>query len=138
MKHLKKYLEDNPPLVLILSFLFLIIIGSLLLSLPISQNTERVPYIDCFFTATSAVCVTGLVTVATYSAWSVLGKIIIIVLIQMGGLGFMTFATLIALVMGRRITLKDRLIIKEQTNSIDMQGMVKPVSYTHLTLPTKA
>ncbi len=129
MKHLKKYLEDNPPLVLILSFLFLIIIGSLLLSLPISQNTTRVPYIDCFFTATSAVCVTGLVTVATYSAWSVLGKIIIIILIQMGGLGFMTFATLIALVMGRRITLKDRLIIKEQTNSIDMQGMVKLIKY---------
>ncbi|MDD6905274.1 MAG: potassium transporter TrkG, partial [Finegoldia magna] len=85
--------------------------------------------IDCLFTATSAVCVTGLVTVATYSAWSVLGKLIIIILIQMGGLGFMTFATLIALVMGRRITLKDRLIIKEQTNSIDMKGMVKLIRY---------
>lgn len=129
MKHLKKYLEDNPPLVLILSFLFLIIVGSLLLSLPISQNATKVPYIDCLFTATSAVCVTGLVTVATYSTWSVLGKLIIIILIQMGGLGFMTFATLIALVMGRRITLKDRLIIKEQTNSIDMQGMVKLIRY---------
>lgn len=129
MKHLKKYLEDNPPLVLILSFLFLIIVGSLLLSLPISQNATKVPYIDCLFTATSAVCVTGLVTVATYSAWSVLGKLIIIILIQMGGLGFMTFATLIALVMGRRITLKDRLIIKEQTNSIDMKGMVKLIRY---------
>lgn len=129
MKHLKKYLEDNPPLVLILSFIFLIIVGSLLLSLPISQNATKVPYIDCLFTATSSVCVTGLVTVATYSTWSALGKLIIIILIQMGGLGFMTFATLIALVMGRRITLKDRLIIKEQTNSIDMQGMVKLIRY---------
>lgn len=99
------------------------------MSLPISQNATKVTYIDCLFTATSAVCVTGLVTVATYSAWSVLGKLIIIILIQMGGLGFMTFATLIALVMGRRITLKDRLIIKEQTNSIDMQGMVKLIRY---------
>lgn len=99
------------------------------MSLPISQNATKVPYIDCLFTATSAVCVTGLVTVATYSAWSVLGKLIIIILIQMGGLGFMTFATLIALVMGRRITLKDRLIIKEQTNSIDMKGMVKLIRY---------
>ncbi|MDU4208901.1 MAG: TrkH family potassium uptake protein [Finegoldia magna] len=129
MKHLKKYLEDNPPLVLILSFLFLIVVGSLLLSLPISQNATKVPYIDCLFTATSSVCVTGLVTVATYSTWSFFGKLIIIILIQMGGLGFMTFATLIALVMGRRITLKDRLIIKEQTNSIDMQGMVKLIRY---------
>jgi len=129
MKHLKKYLEDNPPLVLILSFIFLIIVGSLLLSLPISQNATKVPYIDCLFTATSSVCVTGLVTVATYSTWSALGKLIIIILIQMGGLGFMTFATLIALVMGRRITLKDRLIIKEQTNSINMKGMVKLIRY---------
>ncbi|MCC2717008.1 TrkH family potassium uptake protein [Finegoldia magna] len=129
MKRLKKYLEDNPPLVLILSFLFLIVVGSLLLSLPISQNATKVPYIDCLFTATSSVCVTGLVTVATYSTWSFFGKLIIIILIQMGGLGFMTFATLIALVMGRRITLKDRLIIKEQTNSIDMQGMVKLIRY---------
>ena len=129
MKRLKKYLEDNPPLVLILSFLLLIIVGSLLLSLPISQNATKVPYIDCLFTATSSVCVTGLVTVATYSTWSFFGKLIIIILIQMGGLGFMTFATLIALVMGRRITLKDRLIIKEQTNSIDMQGMVKLIRY---------
>lgn len=129
MKRLKKYLEDNPPLVLILSFLFLIIVGSLLLSLPISQNATKVPYIDCLFTATSSVCVTGLVTVATYSTWSFFGKLIIIILIQMGGLGFMTFATLIALVMGRRITLKDRLIIKEQTNSIDMKGMVKLIRY---------
>ena len=129
MKRLKRYLEDNPPLVLILSFLLLIFVGSLLLSLPISQSMGKIPYIDCLFTATSAVCVTGLVTVATFSAWSVLGKIIIIILIQMGGLGFMTFATLIALVMGRRITLKDRLIIKEQTNSIDMQGMVKLIRY---------
>ena len=70
MKHLKKYLEDNPPLVLILSFIFLIIVGSLLLSLPISQNATKVPYIDCLFTATSSVCVTGLVTLATYSTWS--------------------------------------------------------------------
>lgn len=129
MKRLKKYLEDNPPLVLILSFLVLIVVGSLLLSLPISQNATKVPYIDCLFTATSSVCVTGLVTVATYSTWSFFGKLIIIILIQMGGLGFMTFATLIALVMGRRITLKDRLIIKEQTNSIDMQGMVKLIRY---------
>ncbi|MCI6001092.1 MAG: TrkH family potassium uptake protein [Finegoldia magna] len=129
MKRLKKYLEDNPPLVLILSFLFLIVVGSLLLSLPISQNATKVPYIDCLFTATSSVCVTGLVTVATYSTWSFFGKLIIIILIQMGGLGFMTFATLIALVMGRRITLKDRLIIKEQTNSIDMKGMVKLIRY---------
>ncbi len=99
------------------------------MSLPISQNNSHVSYLDCLFTSTSAVCVTGLVTVPTFSAWSVLGKVIIIVLIQMGGLGFMTFATLVALVLGRRITLKDRLIIKEQTNSIDIQGMVKLIKY---------
>lgn len=129
MKKIQKYLKDNPPLVLILSFFSLIIIGSFFLWLPISQNKIKIEYLDCLFTATSSVCVTGLVTVPTFSAWSVFGKTIIIILIQMGGLGFMTFATLIALVMGRRITLKDRLIIKEQTNSIDMQGMVKLIKY---------
>ncbi|MDY6064713.1 MAG: TrkH family potassium uptake protein [Finegoldia sp.] len=116
-------------MVLIISFLLLIIAGSLLLSLPISQNSEDITYLDCLFTATSSVCVTGLVTVPTFSSWTVVGKVIIIALIQVGGLGFMTFAVLLALILGRKITLKHRLIIKEQTNSFDMKGMVKLIKY---------
>lgn len=129
MKTYKHYLENNPPLVLLLGFFILILIGSFLLALPISQQAPDVTYLDCLFTSTSAVCVTGLVTVPTFSAWTTFGKVIIISLIQVGGLGFMTFASLLALVLRRKISLKNRLIIKEQTNSLTMSGLVRLIQH---------
>lgn len=129
MERFKKYLKKHPPLILAISFLALILVGSILLSLPISQKVEGISYIDCLFTATSAVCVTGLVTLPTVSARTAFGKVIIIILIQMGGLGFMTFTTLVSLILRKKISFGERVIIKEQTNSFQLSGMVKLIKY---------
>ena len=104
----------NPPRVLALGFASLILIGSLLLNLPIATKTgESIGYIDALFTSASAVCVTGLAVVNTGEFWSLFGQITILVLIQMGGLGFMTMATVGALAIGKKITLKERLVFRK-------------------------
>lgn len=77
------------------------------------------------FTATSAVCVTGLVVVDTGTYWTNFGQVIILLLIQVGGLGFMTMSTLFALLLGRKITLRERLLIQESLNRFDLQGLVR-------------
>src|SRR5699024_9145704 len=87
------------------------------------------PLLDCFFTATSATCVTGLVTLNTAAHWTTFGHVVIMLLIQIGGLGFMTVATLMALLLGKRITIRDRLIIQEQMNTFSLSGMVKLIRY---------
>ena len=128
-KHLNR-LELNPPRVLALGFGVLILFGALLLNLPIATKTgESIGFINSLFTSASAVCVTGLVVVNTAEYWSLFGQIVIIILIQMGGLGFMTMATIVALLVGKKITLKERLIIKEQLNQETMSGLVKLTKY---------
>lgn len=123
----------NPPRVLALGFASLILLGGILLSLPIAtQQGESIGFINALFTSASAVCVTGLVVVNTGEFWSLFGQITIIILIQMGGLGFMTMATIGALVIGKKITLKERLIIKEQLNQETMSGLVKLTKYVIL------
>ncbi len=115
----------TPTRLLVISFLCLILVGTLLLMLPWSTLAGTSPsFIDALFTATSSVCVTGLVVFNTASHWSVWGKIVILILIQAGGLGLMTFATAHALVTGRRVTLKERLIIQEQTGHWSLSGLV--------------
>lgn len=125
-----KFYKFQPVQILALGFALTILIGGILLSLPISsRNGEATPFIDALFTSTSAVCVTGLVTVDTGTHYSVFGQIVIMLLIQMGGLGFMTFATLIALLLGKRISLKERLIMQEAYNTFNIQGVVKLALY---------
>ena len=98
---------------LVIGFAFLIGLGTLILSLPISSATEEsLSVIDALFTATSAVCVTGLTIADTGSRFSLFGQIVIIVLIQVGGLGIMTATTLIALLLRKRIQLRERLTIQ--------------------------
>lgn len=129
-KNKLKALELNPPRVLALGFAGLILLGAILLNLPIATNTgESIGFLDALFTSASSVCVTGLVVVNTGEYWSLFGQIVIICLIQMGGLGFMTMATLVALILGKKITLKERLIIKEQLNQETMSGLVKLTKY---------
>ncbi|WP_455542631.1 TrkH family potassium uptake protein [Intestinibacter sp.] len=107
-------------------FLFIILLGASILSLPIcSSNGTVTNFIDSLFTATSAVCVTGLVAFDTATHWSLFGKVVIISLIQIGGLGFMTIATMISLIRGKKINLKERLLIQESLNQIDLSGIVK-------------
>ena len=106
-------------------FLFIILLGAAILSLPISSRSGQwTNLVDSLFTATSAVCVTGLVVLDTATHWSLFGKVVIISLIQIGGLGFMTIATMISLIRGKKINLKERLLIQESLNQIDLSGIV--------------
>lgn len=120
----------NPPRVLALGFLGLIIIGTILLSLPqATKSGESIGLIDALFTSASAVCVTGLIVVNTSEYWSLFGQIVILFLIQIGGLGIMTMATIFALISGKKISIKERLIIKEQLNQETLTGLVKLMKY---------
>lgn len=126
MKTVKNKL--NPPKILVLGFATIILIGTLLLTLPIStENGQGLSFLDALFTATSATCVTGLVVVDTGDTFSVFGELVILFLIQIGGLGFMTFATLLFLLLGKKISLKERLLLKEAFNNITMAGLVRLV-----------
>ncbi|RAR42002.1 TrkH family potassium uptake protein [Paenibacillus sp. MDMC362] len=120
------WLRLSPPQILVLGFAAIIFIGTALLMLPISTSTgEPLEFIDALFTSTSATCVTGLVVVDTGTTFSSFGEIVIMLLIQIGGLGFMTMATLFALALKRRISLKDRLILQEAMNQSSMEGIVR-------------
>ncbi len=115
-------------LLLIYGFAGLIVIGTLLLTLPISSKSgQPTSIVDALFTATSAVCVTGLVVVDTGDYWNFFGQGIILALIQLGGFGFMTSATLLLLAFGRRIGLRERLLIGESMGLSRMGGLVSIV-----------
>lgn len=117
----------SPPQILIGGFAVLILIGAILLSLPISTHTGRIPFLDALFTATSAVCVTGLVLVDTGTYFTRFGQTVIMFLIQIGGLGFMTAATLVFIFLGKKITLRERLVIQEAMNQISQQDLIRLV-----------
>lgn len=111
-----------------LGFLAIILIGTLLLMLPVSSADGKAKdFLSSLFTATSATCVTGLVVVDTYAGWSVFGKIILLVLIQVGGLGFMTVGVFVAVLMKRNIGLKERGILQESMNALQIGGIVRLV-----------
>lgn len=112
--------------IIMLSFLLAILAGSFLLALPISSaNGQALPYIDALFTATTSICVTGLVTVPTFSAWSLFGQIVILFLIQIGGLGVVTIMSGLMISLHRRIGIKDRMLIQDAFNLNTLSGMVK-------------
>jgi len=116
----------RPERVMALGFLCLIILGGLLLALPFASAAgESIGLGNGLFTATSAVCVTGLVTVDTGTTFSFFGQIVLLCLFQVGGLGFMIFATLIMAALGRRITLQDRMLIRESMNIATLSGLVR-------------
>ncbi|WP_341283044.1 TrkH family potassium uptake protein [Paenibacillus sp. FSL H8-0537] len=116
----------TPPQILTLGFLAIIAVGTLLLSLPhASANHHATPLIDALFTATSAVCVTGLVVVDTGIHYSTFGELVILVLMQIGGLGFMTMSTLFALALRKRISLRERLLLQESMNQSSLEGIVR-------------
>lgn len=112
------------------SFAVIILVGTLLLSLPVATRSgESAGLFNAFFTATSATCVTGLVTVDTAATWSLFGQAVILLMIQLGGLGFMTVITLISLAAHRRIGLSERLIIMSTLNLNDLDGVVRVVRH---------
>lgn len=123
-----KPLNWNPSTyqVLVCGFATLILSGAFLLMLPVASSAgTSLSFIDALFTATSAVCVTGLVVVDTGTYYSVFGQLVILCLIQLGGLGIMTLTTVFAVISGKRIYLKERLCIQEATNQLDMTGVVR-------------
>ena len=112
--------------IIVLGFLGVVLAGTALLMLPISTvNREVTPFIDALFTSTSAACVTGLTVAETGTYWSVFGKCVILLLIQIGGLGFMSIALLFSLVARRRITPRERMVFAQSQNLSDLSGIVK-------------
>lgn len=118
----------KPGQILTIGFLAVVLLGTLLLTLPIATtDRESLGFVDALFTAASSVCVTGLTVVNTGAAFSLFGQTVILLLIQVGGLGFMTMASLVFLAIGRRISLRERLIIQESFNTDSLQGLVRLV-----------
>lgn len=116
----------RPIRVLPLGFSAVILVGTLLLTLPVASAAgEALPFWDALFTATSATCVTGLVVVDTGTFFSPFGQAVILCLIQLGGLGFMTLAAILFMLLGRRISLKERMTLAESLGENRLQGIVK-------------
>lgn len=112
--------------IIALSFAGLVLLGSLLLSLPVAISPgHSISYLDALFTATSAICVTGLIVVDTPVVFSVFGQAIILLLIQAGGLGYMTISTLLAAAIGRHVSLHERLALQEALNAQNLGGVVR-------------
>ncbi|MBR4949956.1 MAG: potassium transporter KtrB [Clostridia bacterium] len=111
---------------ILLGFFMIIILGSFLLWLPVSSNSgQSVKFTDALFTATTATCVTGLVTVPTVSTWSVFGQCVILFLIQIGGLGVITVASGVMLLLGKKIGLDNRILIQDSFNLNSLSGIVR-------------
>jgi trk system potassium uptake protein len=124
----KRRVSLDPPKVLVLGFAILILIGTCLLTLPIATvDGNGLTILNALFTATSATCVTGLVVVDTGSTFTKFGQLVILSLIQIGGLGFMTFATFFFFLLGKKISLKDRLLLQESLNNLSIEGIVRLV-----------
>jgi trk system potassium uptake protein TrkH len=120
----------NPPQIVVVSFLCAILIGTILLSLPVAtQNGNKTSLIDSLFTATSATCVTGLIVRDTGTYFSWFGRIVILALFQIGGLGIMTFSTLFAIFLGRRLTLREDLVIQRTMAPNKVQNLATLIKY---------
>lgn len=134
LKKIINYLNSmDPAKVMVIGFASVVLLGALLLNLPIATKSgESIGLLDALFTATSAVCVTGLIVVDTATYWSIFGQVVIITLIQIGGLGFMTIATMFALLTKKKINLRERLLIQESLNQKDLSGMVRLTRYVIL------
>jgi len=122
----------SPYHIFILGFLALILLGTLLLLLPLATvDGYRLSFVDALFTSTSAVCITGLLSVPTITGvYTLFGKIVIICLVEIGGLGFITIATFIVSLFKQKIDFNDRVLIKESLNQNSLKGMVKLVRIT--------
>ena len=123
---MKKNFSLSTTQTIMLSFLCVILLGSLLLTLPISSaDGKSVPYLDALFTATTATCVTGLVTVPTVTTWSIFGQVVILVLIQIGGLGVITILSSVMILLHKRMGIGNRLLLQDAFNLNSLSGIVR-------------
>lgn len=130
MKSKKSNYSLTYPKIVAIGFACLILIGSGLLMLPISSKTGSVSYVDALFAATSATCITGLVPFDTYTNWTTFGQVVLICLIQIGGLGFITVVSLLSRMLKRKMSLKQKMLLKESVGSLnlgDVKKLVKSV-----------
>lgn len=122
----KKRLALSTTHYIMISFLLVILVGSILLSLPISTvDGKSVSYTDALFTATTATCVTGLVTLPTVTTWSVFGQVVILCLIQLGGLGIITVMSWFMIALHKKIGISDRLLLQDTFNLNTLSGLVR-------------
>ena len=125
---MKSQLPVHPSIVLALAFLATILLGTGLLMLPLATASgESAPWLTALFTATSAVCVTGLVVVDTGTYWSPLGQGLVMALFQLGGFGMMTSATLMGLLIGGHMKLRTRMLLQSETHALSL-GDVRSVA----------
>ena len=132
MREIKKKVlkQFSSARIILFGFIIMIFVGASILSLPISSRSgEFTPFIDALFTATSASCVTGLIVYDTATHWSVFGKIIIIAMIQCGGLGVVTMLTVFTQVTGKKIGLRDRATLQSALSAPQIGGIVKLTSF---------
>ena len=122
---LRRRRQFSPAQVLVLSFTALIACGTLLLRLPVAAAREPLTVLDAVFTATSAVCVTGLIVVDTPNDLTKFGQLVILALIQLGGLGYMAITTVVGLALGRQLSLHERLTLQEALNVQTMEGLAR-------------
>lgn len=112
--------------IILLSFLIAILIGTLLLSLPVSAaDGKATPFLDSLFTATTSVCVTGLVVTPTVSSWSIFGQVVILILIQIGGLGVITIMSGLMILLNKKMGIGDRLLLQDAFNLNSLSGLVR-------------
>lgn len=120
--------KKSPTTMLAAGFALIILAGTFVLMLPVSsRGREWTSFLDCLFTATSATCVTGLVVKDTYRHWSLFGQTVILLLIQIGGLGFITIGAYLSVLLKKKIGLKERTAIHESISTIEIAGVVRMV-----------
>ena len=125
MKNTKKF-RLNPSMQIVLGFVALILLGTFLISLPISNtNGKWLNFVDSFFTSTSAVCVTGLSTVDASTKFTLFGQIVVISLIQIGGLGVIALTSLVFLLLRKKLSLQNRMALQQDINKDTMQDIIK-------------
>ena len=130
LKESFKLYKLSPAQILVAGYFTIILTGTILLSLPMATTAAgSLGFIDSLFTATSATCVTGLIVVNTSSAFTVFGQVVIMLLIQIGGLGIMSMSTLMAFLIGKKISLKERLVIQQDLNQFGISGLVRLIQY---------
>lgn len=118
----------SPTRIIVSSFALIILTGACLLSLPIaSNNGNSIGFLDALFTATSATCVTGLIIADTLTQWTLFGQIVILLLIQIGGLGIVTLATYFSVLLGRKISMKDKILAQESVNDYGFADVIRMV-----------
>lgn len=120
----------SPPRIVLLSFITAILLGTLLLMLPFASKAgEGTPFLSALFTATSATCVTGLVVCDTFSHWSVFGQAVILLLIQIGGMGVVTIAVALSIISGKKISLRQRWIMQESISAPHVGGILRQTRF---------